>query len=248
MALLKTVDLCRDFGSIKAVHDVSIEIEEGKVFSIIGPNGAGKTTLFNLISGHLEPSSGKVVFRSRTIQGLKPFQTSHLGIARSFQLNNLFPALGVTENVRLAVQSRYPVRYNLISHCKKYSKIYEKAEAIVSQIGLAEFSETPAKALSHGDKRLLEIGIALATDPVLLLLDEPTSGMAPEETARMIDFIQKLKGQLTVVVIEHKMPVVMSVSDQLIVMHQGEVIANGKPLEVRENPEVKRAYLGEELQ
>lgn len=247
MILLKTIDLCKNFASLRAVHMVNMEIEEGKVYSIIGPNGAGKTTLFNLISGHLEATSGTIIFREQVINGLKPFRTPHLGIGRSFQLNNLFPLISVFENVRLAVQSRHPARFNFISRVQNYKEINEKTEVIVEKIGLKPFSKKLVKALSHGDKRLLEIGIALATDPVLLLLDEPTSGMAPEETMHMIEFIQDLKQGLTMVVIEHKMSVVMTISDQVVVMSQGEIISRGNPQEVREDPKVKRAYLGEEL-
>jgi branched-chain amino acid transport system ATP-binding protein len=244
MALLTTELLTKDFGSLQAVSQVDLEVNEGKVYTIIGPNGAGKTTLFNLISGHLEPSSGEVTFRGRVISGLKPYQISHLGIGRSFQLNNLFPALSVFENIRLAVQSRSAARFDLFKHVRKFKKIDEKAEHIVEKIGLADFSDQQVQYLSHGDKRLLEVGIALATEPVLLLMDEPTSGMAPDETARMIEFVKELAQELTIILIEHKMNVVMSISDRVIVMHQGMVISRGTPAEVQADPEVKRAYLG----
>jgi branched-chain amino acid transport system ATP-binding protein len=244
MPLLTTKQLSKRFGSLQAVYDVDLEINEGRVYSIIGPNGAGKTTLFNLISGHLEPSGGDVRFKDRRISGLKPHQISHLGIGRSFQLNNLFPALSVFENVRLAVQSRHSSRFDLFRHVRRYRSIDRGAEGIVEKIGLSPSSDKEAQFLSHGDKRLLEIGIALATHPVLLLMDEPTSGMAPEETIRMIDFIKKLAEELTIILIEHKMNVVMTISDRVIVMHQGMVIARGNPAEVQAAPEVKRAYLG----
>jgi branched-chain amino acid transport system ATP-binding protein len=244
MALLKTMKLCKSFGSLLAVNNMDFEVEEGKIYSIIGPNGAGKTTLFNLISGDLEPTSGTISFRDQIINGLKPFQTSHIGIGRSFQLNNLFPRLSTFENIRLAVQSREVARFNLFNHIGKYKGIFVKTEAVVDRIGLTPFAKISAQNLSHGDKRLLEIGIALATDPVLLLLDEPTSGMAPEETTKMINFIKNLSKELTIVFIEHKMSVVMSISDLVIVMHQGSVISCGIPLEVQRDPEVRRAYLG----
>ncbi len=244
MALLRTVKLCKSFGSLLAVNNVDIEVEEGKTYSVIGPNGAGKTTLFNLISGHLEPTSGSISFRNGTINGLKPFQTSHVGIGRSFQLNNLFPRLTVFENIRLAVQSRRPCRFNFVNHIRKYKEVDSKTEAIVERIGLTPVVQKMAENLSHGDKRLLEIGIALSTEPELLLLDEPTSGMAPEETTQMIEFIKSLSKGLTIILIEHKMTVVMTISEQVIVMHQGSVIARGSPAEVQVNPEVKSAYLG----
>ncbi len=245
MALLTTESLTKNFGSLQAVSQVDLEVNEGRVYSIIGPNGAGKTTLFNLISGHLEPTSGAVTFQGRVISGLKPYQTSHLGIGRSFQLNNLFPALSVFENMRLAIQSRYPARFDLFKHVRKYKMIDEKTDAIVEKIGLSSFSDKEAQYLSHGDKRLLEVGIALATDPVLFLMDEPTSGMAPDETVKMIEFIKRLAQDLTIILIEHKMNVVMSISDRVIVMHQGMVISRGDPAEVQADPKVKRAYLGE---
>lgn len=244
MALLTTELLTKNFGSLQAVSRVDLEVEEGKVYSIIGPNGAGKTTVFNLISGHLEPSAGAITFQDRVINGLKPYQISHLGIGRSFQLNNLFLALSVFENVRLAIQSRYPARFDLFKHVRRYKMIDEKADAIVEKIGLARFSDKEAQYLSHGDKRLLEVGIALATDPVLFLMDEPTSGMAPDETVKMIEFIKRLAQDLTIILIEHKMNVVMSISDRVIVMHQGMVISRGDPAEVQADPKVKRAYLG----
>ena len=244
MALLTTELLTKDFGSLRAVSQVDLEVKEGKVYSIIGPNGAGKTTLFNLISGHLEPSSGAVTFQGRVISGLKPYHVSHLGIGRSFQLNNLFPALSVFENVRLAVQSRSRARFDLFKHVRRFKKIDQKAESVVERIGLAPFSDQQVQYLSHGDKRLLEVGIALATDPILLLMDEPTSGMAPDETVKMIEFIKVLANDLTIILIEHKMNVVMSISERVIVMHQGMVISRGTPAEVQADPEVKRAYLG----
>ncbi len=244
MALLTTELLTKNFGSLQAVSQVDLEINKGKVYSIIGPNGAGKTTLFNLISGHLEPSSGAVTFQGRNIGGLKSYQISHLGIGRSFQLNNLFPALTVFENVRLAIQSRSRARFDLFKHVRKFKKIDEKAESVVERIGLASFSDQQVQYLSHGDKRLLEVGIALATDPVLLLMDEPTSGMAPDETVKMIEFTKELAKDLTIILIEHKMNVVMSISERVIVMHQGRVISRGTPGEVQADPEVKRAYLG----
>jgi branched-chain amino acid transport system ATP-binding protein len=244
MVLLRTEKLCKSFGSLLAVNNVDLEVEEGKIYSVIGPNGAGKTTLFNLISGHLEPTSGSISFRNKMISGLKPFQTSHVGIGRSFQLNNLFPRLSVFENIRLAVQSRQPSRFNFINHVRKYREIDLKTEAILERIGLTSVSQKMAENLSHGDKRLLEIGIALSTEPDLLLLDEPTSGMAPEETTQMIEFIRKLSEGHTIILIEHKMAVVMTISEEVIVMHQGSVISRGSPGEVQIDPDVKSAYLG----
>lgn len=244
MALLTTELLTKSFGSLHAVFQVDLEVQEGKVYSIIGPNGAGKTTLFNLISGHLEPNRGAITFQDREISGLKPYQVSHLGIGRSFQLNNLFPGLSVFENVRLAIQSRYRARFDLFKHVRKYRAIDGEAEAIMEKIGLTPFSDQLVQYLSHGHKRLLEVGIALATSPVLLLMDEPTSGLAPEETLKMIEFIKRLAQELTIILIEHKMNVVMSISDRVIVMHQGMVISRGNPAEVQADPEVKRAYLG----
>lgn len=244
MSLLEVNELSKNFGSFEAVANVSFKINEGKVYSIIGPNGAGKTTLFNIITGHLKPSCGSIRLSNKKINGLSINQISLEGIARSFQINNIFPDLSVRENLRLAVQSRYKAKYNIWKQKQKYIEIEAKTEQIINKICLVKYENKDAKYLSHGDKRILEIGIALATEPRLLLMDEPTSGMAPEETKYMINFIKKLSKNFTLIVIEHKMNLVMDISDEIIVLCQGQVIAMGKPNEVQNDSNVKAAYLG----
>lgn len=244
MTLLKTRKLSKTFGSLRAVDSVDIQVGEGRIYSIIGPNGAGKTTLFNLISGHLDSTEGTIFFKNNEITGLPPFRISRLGIGRSFQLNNNFPLLTVFENIRLAAQSKHHARFSLFSRVDRHEEVLDKAYEVMGKVRLSEHSDKVVEFLSHGDKRLLEIGIAIATEPELLLLDEPTSGLAPDETSKMVQLIKTLSEDLTIVLIEHKMSVVMTVSDEIIVMHQGTVLIKGPPDIVQKSPEVKRAYLG----
>ncbi len=242
--LLKVEGLSKHFGGLLATNEVDLTVEEKVVYSIIGPNGAGKTTLFNLIYGVFPPSSGKIYFRKKDITGLRSYKISRLGIGRSFQGYNLFTHLTVFENVRIACQSRGNYSFNLFADVQRYRKSYEKARGVLKNVGLLDVSHRFPYELSHGDQRILEIAVALACDPILLLLDEPTSGLAPEETVQMIDMIKRLKGSYTILLIEHKMTVVMSVSDRIIVLHQGAVIAEGTPEEIKRNEAVNRAYLG----
>jgi branched-chain amino acid transport system ATP-binding protein len=245
MVVLETQRLTKHFGGLMAVRDVNLRIEEGKLHSVIGPNGAGKTTLFSMLSGHLPVSKGKIFFKGRDVTGMRPDRLSHLGIGRSFQLTNVFPELTVLENVRLAVQSRTRYGFKLFHHVLGFLEFLRRAMEILEEIGLAGKAKRKASELSHGDQRVLELGISLATQPDLLLLDEPTSGMSPEETTNMMRFIRHIGDQITVVLIEHDMKVVMAVSDRITVLNMGEVIAEGTPAEIRESPEVKKAYLGD---
>jgi len=220
-------------------------MEEGNLHSIIGPNGAGKTTLFNLITGELKPTAGRIIFRGREITGLPPHKVPHLGIGRSFQRTNIFPKFTVFDNVWVtAFFRKAPKGLNLLKRAGAHSDIGDKVHESLAEVGLVERSLQRACELSHGEQRLLEVAIALATSPTFLLLDEPTSGLSPEETRRMMEFIKKLSKRYTILIIEHKMNVVMSISDKITVMHFGRIIAEGPPQEIQSNESVRQAYLG----
>jgi branched-chain amino acid transport system ATP-binding protein len=242
--LLKAEGLSKTFGSLVAVDHVDLKVPKGTVCSIIGPNGAGKTTLFDIIFGIFPPSSGKTYFQGKDITKLKACEVSHLGIGRSFQGYNLFTNLTVFENIRIACQSREKYNFNFYSDVMNQKEPLKKAQEVLEKIGLIDLKDCYVYELSHGQQRMLEIGIALAVDPILLMLDEPTSGLAPEETTKMIKLIEDIKEDYTILLIEHKMMVVMSVSKKIIVLHQGKVIAEGSPEEIQANEEVQKAYLG----
>jgi branched-chain amino acid transport system ATP-binding protein len=241
--LLRTERLTRAFGSLIAVDRVDVTIRAGELRSIIGPNGAGKTTFFRLISGEMAPSSGRIVFRDRDITGLAQHQVARLGIAKSYQITNVFPHLTVHENVRVAVQG-HARAFNFWSRADRLTDVRDRATALLKTVGLAGKGEGLAAHLSHGEKRHLEIGIALASDPVLLLLDEPTAGMSPEETDETMRLIRELAAGRTVILVEHKMKVVMKISDRITVLHQGQILAEGTPEEIRANDRVQQTYLG----
>jgi len=241
--LLRTERLTRAFGSLMAVDRVEVAIHKGELRSIIGPNGAGKTTFFRLISGEMTPTSGRIWFDERDITGLPQHVVARLGIAKSYQITNVFPHLSVLENVRVAVQS-YRLSFNFWARASSLDGVRERADAILREVALWEKRALTAAQLSHGEKRHLELGIALATDPSLLLLDEPTAGMSPEETDDTIRLIRKIAEGRTVILVEHKMKVVMNISDRITVLHQGQVLAEGSPAEIRANTLVQQTYLG----
>jgi branched-chain amino acid transport system ATP-binding protein len=241
--ILKTKNLTKNFGGLAAVEDVNFVVEEGDLQSIIGPNGAGKSTFFKLITGELEPSKGKILFLNSDITHLPQTTISHLGIAVAYQITNIFPMLTVFENVRVAAQSR-KTTFNIWSKAISHQEFNERTSHILEQINLLEFKDEIAANLSHGHQKRLEIGIALATHPKLLLLDEPTAGLSPMETRQTIDLIKKIAKDLTIILVEHKMKVVMEVSDKITVLHYGRLLAQGTPDEIRNNEEVKRVYLG----
>jgi len=245
--VLETRNLRKEFDGLVAVADVSLRVREGELHAIIGPNGAGKTTLFNLISGVLPPTSGQVFLRGREITGLPPHQIARRGIGRSFQITNLFPNLTVLESVRLAAQARGRHSLRFWAHYRRYRQYEERAIAIIHQVGLTGREHFLARALPHGDQRKLEIALLLATEPDVLLLDEPTAGMASGEIPALVDLIHRLReeGGRTILLVEHKMDVVMNLSDRITVMHQGRVLAEGTPAEISANEQVQRAYLGE---
>ena len=242
--MLRTEGLTKDFEGLRAVDDVDLQVEEGTIHSVIGPNGAGKTTLFNCLTGFEKPSHGKIFFEGRDITGLPGYRVSHLGITRSFQITSLFPDLSVLENVRIAAQSREHVNMNFFSSLKGLKGIEKRAWEILEVVGLKDFGREKAANLDYGSKRCLEIGIALGTDPKLLLFDEPTSGMDTEESARIISLIQEIALNKTIVLVEHNIEAVLQISNHITVLQQGRMIAHGTPSEIQNNETVQEAYLG----
>jgi branched-chain amino acid transport system ATP-binding protein len=243
---LALVDLRRTFGALPAVNGVSLEVAPRERRAIIGPNGAGKTTLFNLITGHLAPTSGRILLDGQPIAGLAPHAVARRGVSRSFQRNNVFPKLPVLENLRLAAAAREAGSYDLLGRVERLRKPMERAREVAAAVGLAARLDDDAGQLSYGEVRQLEIGIALATAPRLLLLDEPTAGMSPEETQRMTDLLRGLPREITLLIIEHDMDVVFSLADRLTVLHFGEVLVEGTADEVRADRRVYEVYLGGE--
>ncbi len=244
--ILETRHLRKDFAALCAVDDVNIQVRRGTLHSIIGPNGAGKTTLFNLLSGTLRPTAGQVFFKGQDITRLSDTRRSHLGIGRSFQITNIFPNLTVLENVRIAAQSRGHDNFKLWMHYRHYRQYEERAQEILAEVGLLGKELMIAGLLPHGDQRKLEIAILLATQPELLLLDEPTSGISREEVPAIMEVIERIRarGDKTIMLVEHKMDIVMGTSDVITVMHLGQIIAEGTPAEIAGNEAVQNAYLG----
>jgi branched-chain amino acid transport system ATP-binding protein len=243
--VLEVRDLHKAFDGFQAVAGVSLSVARGQTAAIIGPNGAGKTTFFNLITGHLRPDAGAVVLEGRDITGVAPHDVCRLGMGRSFQRTNIFPRLTVFQNVQAAYLSHQGRGRNLWSRVEPLYR--DETDALLASLGLLERAGEISGFLSHGAQKQLELGIALASEPRLLLLDEPTAGMSAtetRETIRLIDRITRERG-LTVLFTEHDMEVVFSIAQQITVLHQGRVIAEGAPTEVRANPEVRRVYLGE---
>lgn len=242
--ILNTVDLCRHFGGVLATNNVNVEFRNNQLKSVIGPNGAGKTTLINVITGRLPASSGGIEYQGEDITDKKAHELTKMGICRTFQITSIFLGLSVFENVRIAKQAIMGGSFRILS--KKYSlkEVNEGTWAILEQLDLQDKARFPSSNLAHGDQRLLEVGMALASEPNILFLDEPTAGMSPAETQRIADLIRGLTENIGVVLVEHDMDVVMSISDEITVLHQGSVIAEGAPDEIKNNDMVKEAYLG----
>lgn len=245
-SILETKNLTIAFGGHVAVQDVTIKVEKNKLKSIIGPNGAGKTTFFNLLSGQLKPTNGKVIFKGKDITNLSPTNRTRLGIGRSFQITNVFPNLTCHENVRLAVQSEAGIRYNMFSHFRKFKEINRKADELLKLVLLENKANELAMNLAHGEKRKLEIAMLLALNTELLLLDEPTAGMSLEEVPKILEVIQNIKEQRnrTILLIEHKIDMVLDLSDSIMVLFNGRLLADGAPEEIMNNEQVQSAYLG----
>jgi branched-chain amino acid transport system ATP-binding protein len=244
--IFETINLRKQFGALVAVDDVSMRVRKNSLHAIIGPNGAGKTTFFNLLSGNLEPTTGQVIFKGRDITHQPVHRTIHFGIGRSFQITNIFPNLTVFENIRLAAQALGGDNFKFWQAASAFKQCESRTWEVIEKVGLKDRAHTPAKTLPHGDQRKLELGMILAPDPEVLLLDEPTAGMASEQVPELIALIQEIQraGNKTVMLVEHNMNVVMSVSDAITVMHQGKVLAEGTPAEIAANKEVQTAYLG----
>jgi len=245
-AILEARNLRKEFGGLVAVDDVSIRIRPRSLHAIIGPNGAGKTTLFNLLSGTMAPTQGQVFLKGREITHLPAHKLVHLGLGRSYQITNIFPHLSVLENVRLAAQALGRDSFRLFRRYDAFEHYLERARAVIAEVGLSGREEVLALALPHGDKRKLELGIMLAGDPEVLLLDEPTAGMSSDQVPGLLEIIHGIResADKTVVLVEHRMDVVMSISDVITVMHQGAVLAEGSPEAIAADPQVQSAYLG----
>src|SRR5215471_17400627 len=244
-AMLRVDAVSKSFGGLVAVHDVSLFVERGHTACVIGPNGAGKSTLFNLITGHLQPTHGRVFVDERDITGLPPHTICRMGIGRSFQRTNIFPRLSVFDNVQVAVLSHQKRTLNMATSAHALAR--DETMAILEAVGLAGEERSISGTLSYGLQKQLELGIALASEPQVLLLDEPTAGMSPQETADTIALIGRIVQErgLTLLFTEHDMDVVFSIAERITVMHQGAVLAEGTPDEVQNNDDVQRIYLGE---
>jgi branched-chain amino acid transport system ATP-binding protein len=242
--ILQVRGLSKNFGGLAAVDGVSLEVRLGELHAVIGPNGAGKTTLINMLSGDLIPSAGAILLRGTEITHLAPERRSHLGVGRSYQRINVFPAFSVLENCRLAAQSRRPRPFNWLRSAMAYEEILEDAHRALSVVGLADRAHDIAATLSHGEQRQLEIAISLATDPLLLLLDEPLAGMGTEESSNMVQLIGALAASHAILLVEHDMDAVFRLARVLTVMVDGKILASGTPEAIRANREVQSAYLG----
>lgn len=246
MPLLECKGLVRHFGALVAVDNVDMSVESGEIRAVIGPNGAGKSTVFNLITSVLKPTAGQVIFAGENITGLPVYEVARKGIARTFQLCHVFPALTARENVRIAAQARDDQRWRFVGGGRVLSKSTTVADEALEHMRLTRFADTPASMLSHGDQRLLEVAMAIAQRPRLLMLDEPTQGLSLEETDRAVQILKDMLkgGNLSVLLVEHDMEVVFKLADNITVLHRGRVIADGSPAAVRANAEVRSAYLG----
>ncbi len=240
--ILSTEGLTMRFGGLTAVNNVSVAVARGEIRAIIGPNGAGKSTFFNCLTGVLRPTAGRIILNGEDIAGLPPNQVSHKGLARSYQITNILPGATVLENVRVAVQSRHHA-WNMLRHRLSFPDLIDRARAVLDAVGLGAQEDELAANLSHGAQRNLEIGIALATEPQILCLDEPTAGMSVIETHATVELVRRIAKDLTIVIVEHDMEVVMGLAKTITVLHYGEVLAEGNPAQIQANPRVQEVYL-----
>ena len=245
--ILRVEKLTKSFGGLSAVNNVDLVVKAQDLHAIIGPNGAGKTTFFNLLTGNLTPDSGKVIYRGDDITGFPPYRIYEKGMSRLFQVASIFPMLSVFENVQVAMFSKKGKSLSLLSNAKK--TLTDETQRVLQDLGLVDKVDLPAGQLSHGDRKLLELGMVLAAEPELLLLDEPTAGMSPEETLATTKLIARLRNEkgITIIFTEHDMSVVFDIANRITVMHQGILVADGTPEAVKANEQVQRIYLGEEV-
>ncbi len=242
--MLEVKNLHKSFGHIKVINGVNLDVPTGQHHAIIGPNGAGKTTLFHLFTGNYAPNGGQIIFNGKDITGLAPHKINRLGLARSFQITNVFPGLTVLENVRAVILSKHHIRFDLFRNVGKMARINQETLDILDQIRLTDKKANLAGELSYGQQRALEVGLTLASDPQMILLDEPTAGMSMDETREAVRLIDRVTKGRTLIIIEHDMEVVFTLADIITVIYYGEVLASGSPDEIRGHPKVKEAYLG----
>jgi len=247
-AVLRLENLRKAFGALIVTDDLSLELMPGELHAVIGPNGAGKTTLIDQISGLIAPDSGTIRFAGRDVTALPMHARARLGLARSFQLSSVLAGFSALENVALAVQARAGSSFRVFGRAAAEAALNEPAMAALADVGLAERAQVPAGELSHGEKRALELAIALAMEPKLLLLDEPMAGTGPEETARLVELLRRLKGRFPLLLVEHDMTAVFALADRISVLLYGRILASGEPAQVRADPRVVAAYLGDELE
>jgi len=245
MNILETKSLYHDYSGLKVLFDVNLQIKTGERHAIIGPNGAGKTTLFNVITGTYRPSEGDVYFQGKEITGFAPNELVRLGMGRSFQITSTFSRLTAFENIRMGILSKRRIRFNILKLLDKMEAVTRETEEVLKRINLDGERDIPASQLSYGKSRSLEISMALATDPDLVMLDEPTAGMSVDETRNAVELIRRLTEGKTMVIIEHDMDVVFSLADRITVLHLGAILTSGTPNDIRENQAVKDAYLGD---
>jgi branched-chain amino acid transport system ATP-binding protein len=240
---LCTVDVTKSFRGLEVLRGVNLSVAAGTLHAVIGPNGAGKTTLFNILSGAIPPTSGRVELRGRDVSGLAPHQLTRLGLSRSFQVTSVFPRLTVEENLTVAAMAAHPRQTGILRRPPWTSAVAERVEVLLDQLGLAGLRRLEAGVLSHGDQRRLDLGLTLAAEPAIILLDEPTAGMTRSEAHQTMETLERVLSGRTIVLVEHDMDLVMRISQRVSVLHRGILIADGPPDEVRENPEVREAYL-----
>lgn len=248
MSLLRTEKLYKDFSGLAVLMGIDLEIKQGERHAIIGPNGAGKSTFYNIITGKYKPSRGKIFFKDHDITGKPPHAIARMGIARSFQIINIFPKMTVYENVRNAIVSKFNKRFNWFSILSRDDIVREETERILEMLKLSHRRNSRANVMSYGEQRELEIALTLATNPELIMLDEPTAGLNTEETHRAVELIRRVTEGKTLVVVEHDMNVVFNLADRITVLYYGEILASGPPDEIRNSNDVKKAYLGSKRQ
>ncbi|MEJ0074720.1 MAG: ABC transporter ATP-binding protein [Alphaproteobacteria bacterium] len=246
--VLRIESLSKNFGGLRVTDDVTLDVHPGELHAVIGPNGAGKTTLINQISGLLAPDSGRIAFAGEDITALPIHLRAGRGLARSFQITSILPRFSVLENVALAVQARHGSSFRFFGRAADEADLNSPALAALAQVGLADRASVPAAELSHGEKRALELAIAIAMEPKLLLLDEPMAGTGRDETDRLVAVLRSLKGRFPMVLVEHDMTAVFALADRISVLIYGRILASGKPDEVRADPQVVAAYLGDEME